>query len=518
MMIELFLSKPIWGDDKNSDTADLRMPLYNELEKILWGLITSEGRSEARLWLCEAISNISSITPPEQRDLFMRLLKSKPRKWDIASQVFQMLFERRPQKAGIILAKKCHRLEKFFEGNPKRILQWFSTFSLVGDSAHGKGAKSLAQFAFVNRDICWEELEWKGKHGQSPAVVATKPHYFLDLDVQRTVENFIENVPEFWSSEEFSESLKDGEILSVDTKFFIDYFLDLMYEDNLKEVWEVVGQFFMDESFSYLCKHLLIILDERDLSSLFLMLHDLLTRRKRPLNFDNTSYWLEIVICKCGDQVSIDQLFLLNALFNKGRLLLRLVHIEGTEEMARISDLALEICTNTSEAKSLALISKGQLNSKTIELMKWLGLLSWSLLYRLSKEGHTSESWKALFVSNNIGFRKSGIYGMERDGNSDENELDFGDESTTNAKHKRRQKKRKKRRRNRDCDKLSDDDLLDLDDSNDKFSIQSSSISWLLSTDGYSSSWSLVDLPEHLSKHCLRQWMEQIYDDWSDTT
>lgn len=99
--------------------------------------------------------------------------------------------------------------------HPMRILQWFSTFSIAGDSAHGKGAKALAQFAFVNRDICWEELEWNGKHGQSPAVVATKPHYFLDLDVERTVENFLENVPEFWSSEEFAESLKDGEILSV---------------------------------------------------------------------------------------------------------------------------------------------------------------------------------------------------------------------------------------------------------------------------------------------------------------
>ncbi|KNA07411.1 hypothetical protein SOVF_172120 [Spinacia oleracea] len=39
-------------------------------------------------------------------------------------------------------------------------------------------------------------------------VVATKPHYFLDLDVQLTEKNFLENIPEFWSSEEFSESLK----------------------------------------------------------------------------------------------------------------------------------------------------------------------------------------------------------------------------------------------------------------------------------------------------------------------
>lgn len=516
MMIELFLTKPIWCDDKNGDSADLRMPLYDELEKILWGLITYEGRSEARLWLCEAISSLSSISPIEQRELFMKLLKMKPLKLDIAAQVFQMLFERRPQKAGLILAKKSCKLEKFFEGHPMRILQWFSTFSIAGDSAHGKGAKSLAQFAFVNRDICWEELEWKGKHGQSPAVVATKPHYFLDLDVQRTVENFLDNVPEFWSSEEFAESLIDGEILSVDNKFFIDFFLDLMFEDNLKEVWEVVGQFFMDESFSYLCQHLLIILDERDLCSLLLMLQDILTRRKGPPNFEKTSYWLEIAICKCGDQVSIDQLLLLNALFNKGRLLLRLVHSEETEvEKVRINNFALEICSNTSKAKSLSLISKDQLKSKTIEMMKCLGLLSWSLLYRLSEECHTDESWKALFSHNEIGFRNSDIHGhMEHDGNSDDSEHDFGGRAATRAKHKRRKKNRKKRRRNRDYDRFSDEDLLDLDDSDDKFSFQLSSRSWLLSTDGYSTSWSLSDLPEHLSKHCLREWMKQTFDSW----
>ncbi|KAL2935862.1 Vacuolar protein sorting-associated protein 35 [Bienertia sinuspersici] len=108
-MIELFLSKPVWGDDKNADSAELTMPFYDKLEEIIWGLMTSEGRSEARLWLCEAISSLSSITPHEQRDLFMRLLRSKP---DIAAQVFQMLFERRPQQAGMILAKKCRWLER----------------------------------------------------------------------------------------------------------------------------------------------------------------------------------------------------------------------------------------------------------------------------------------------------------------------------------------------------------------------------------------------------------------------
>lgn len=115
-MIELFLSKPIWGDDKNSDSAEQRMPVYDKLEKTIWRIITSEGRSEARLWLCESISSLSSVTSHERQDLFMKLLRSKPVKLDIAAQVLQMFFERRPQQAGLILSKKSHRLEKFFDG------------------------------------------------------------------------------------------------------------------------------------------------------------------------------------------------------------------------------------------------------------------------------------------------------------------------------------------------------------------------------------------------------------------
>ncbi|KAD3336101.1 hypothetical protein E3N88_31620 [Mikania micrantha] len=94
----------------------------------------------------------------------------------------------------------------------------------------------------MNRDICWEELEWKGKQGQSPAMVATKPHYFLVLDVDQTVENFLENVPEFWSSLEFSDTLKDGDILFLDMNFFINMFLRLMNKEDMEEIWKIINE------------------------------------------------------------------------------------------------------------------------------------------------------------------------------------------------------------------------------------------------------------------------------------
>jgi hypothetical protein len=41
---------------------------------------------------------------------------------------------------------------------------------IFSDGAQPDQARLLSQYGFVNRDICWEEREWKGNHGQSPVV------------------------------------------------------------------------------------------------------------------------------------------------------------------------------------------------------------------------------------------------------------------------------------------------------------------------------------------------------------
>lgn len=116
-MVLLFLSEPVVAELGNDDDCfELIAALLNNLGAIIWSLITSGGRAEARLWLCNAISSISSITPRQQRDLFLSLLKSKPLKTALAAQIMQMIFEKRPSKAGIILAKRSHMLEDFFKG------------------------------------------------------------------------------------------------------------------------------------------------------------------------------------------------------------------------------------------------------------------------------------------------------------------------------------------------------------------------------------------------------------------
>ncbi|KAK9129474.1 hypothetical protein Sjap_009961 [Stephania japonica] len=489
-MLGLFLPGQNWSGDGDTEAAKRRISLLSKLENIIWSLLTSEGRSESRLWLCITISSLSSITANVQCELFMHLLRSKPRNLSLAAQVLQMIFEKRPRRVGLIIAKKSYILEEFFKG--RRILQWFDNFSDVG-SEHGKGARALSQFAFINRDICWEELEWRGKHGQSPAVVAIKPHYFLDLDVQQTVQNFLENVPEFWSSVEFAESLIDGEILQIDTKFFLDYFVDLMFEDS-REVWEMIKDFLKEESFSFLCRHLLINLKEQDLKVFLDSLRKFLTR-ERSKCFDQPSSWLELLLLR-NVSSSIEELLLLNAVINQGRQLLRIVHDEEhKKQKKKIQELVVAMASDTADAP----VMKECVKMDIADTVKWLGLQSWILQYRLSEECQTHESWEDLFMRNGISFRNSSRYDLL----SSNVQSSLDDEVYSKARRKKKVKTRKKRRRHRDLDGSEDDEM-------GYFDSPSASGSWMLSTDGYSSIWTMVDLPEHLANHCFSAWMSWL--------
>lgn len=120
-MIPLFLTKSNWNDYGNDEFVEKRKLLLNELESFLWLLMSSAGRSEVRLWLCKTISCISSINQRHQRELFVKLLRAKPLKRDVAVQLLQLLFDKKPRKAGYILAKKSFMLKNFFKGKFDRI-------------------------------------------------------------------------------------------------------------------------------------------------------------------------------------------------------------------------------------------------------------------------------------------------------------------------------------------------------------------------------------------------------------
>ncbi|XP_027921285.1 uncharacterized protein LOC114179224 isoform X1 [Vigna unguiculata] len=506
-MIDLLLTKPNWNDVvDNDDSTRSKLSLLNDLETVIWSAV---GRAEARLWLCNTVAGFNCVTFVDQRDLFRALLRTRRTKRDLASQLLHFMVDTSPHKLGSILAGRCHVLEKFFQGNPKRVLQWFTCSSSGGGLEQGKGFRALSQFAFKNRDICWEELEWKGKHGQSPAVVATKPHYFLDLDILQTVENFLEHVPEFWSSDEFSESVKDGDIFFIDRSFFVQYFIDLMYKEEFKDIWDVINEFLGQQPFSSLCGRLLIALEDQDLCYLVESLCKSLGPRMELQHFNDISNLFVILVFKCGAYGSIDQLLLLNAVTAQGRQLLRLLRDEEAwEPHEKINEIVSKMSAIPSNPNILTTIFKDKYKMKTIEVIKYMGLLSWLIYYRLSREYQTPESWESLFVNNQIGFRNSNKNALpEEDGPLEEDCSDFDSSLSVRVKSRRKKKARKKRRTYYRDEGGDDDELLDYDSASQKLVSLSNIRSWLLSTDGYSSGLSSADLPEYLHRQCLSKWM-----------
>ncbi|KAK8961020.1 hypothetical protein KSP40_PGU013748 [Platanthera guangdongensis] len=507
------------------------------------------GRYEARLWLCNTISTIHSITPRKQRDLFLELLRLRKSKHDVAPQLLQMIFENKPEKAGSIIANKCYMLEKFFDGHRKRILDWFDHFASVGESGHKKGARALSKFAFMNRDTCWEELDWKGKHGQSPAVVATKPHYFHDLDVLQTVENFLEYVPGFGVQ---MNSLNLSKM--IDEKYFISKFLQLMYEESMEDVWTVIEEFLMNEPFSFLCQRLLVNLDDSRMLMFLKSITKFIHVNSQCKELKYPSCWLEGLLSSCSSSISVDELILLNAVITHGRQLLRILtdeeHEEEKEKMEKLLMSASRFC----DEDHWAFMEECMEVKKHISV-KWIGLQSWIIQYQITMECKTQQSCESLFSENGISFHREDGFGLLLSNEIVEEGGSEIDEDLDRWRHysRKRDKKRKTKKYNRA--NLNADELLEFKPSSSLEDWKLGGRSWRLSTDNYSSAWNAfvgigylenrqlryeliriffnvnscifrkffgeilkfmsfgamqADLPEHLSKHCFSIWMKWI--------
>lgn len=119
-MLDLVLSEPTSAPDDvvDKESIEMRISLLKQLESVIWSLIISGsgGRLEARLWLHKTVAGLGFITPQDQCDLFMKLLKSKRQRKDLASQLIQMMFDRSPKKGGYVLSQRSYILERFFQG------------------------------------------------------------------------------------------------------------------------------------------------------------------------------------------------------------------------------------------------------------------------------------------------------------------------------------------------------------------------------------------------------------------
>ncbi|KAJ3678174.1 hypothetical protein LUZ60_001977 [Juncus effusus] len=503
-MVFLFLQNPTKDSNSNDTTnSKEKLSLIQRTESILNSVIKTGARQEARLWLCGAISAIHSINKSDQLEIFLSLLEKKGSQKDVAVQLINMIFQKSPDKVGRIIVKRPSILEKFFQGNPNRILNWFDNFALTSESGHKKGSRALAQFAFSNRDSYWEELEWQGNRGNTPAVVAIKPHYFQTLDVVRTVQNFLEFVPDFWSSAELADSVRDGEILQVDPDFFVNWFLELMFEERDREVWDLVEGFLERERFCDVSKSLICLLDDERLLGFVRNLGRFLKLDLECEDLKFESCWFEILVLKNREfELDFEQILVLVSVIGKPRQVLRLICEEENQEELRNLE---GILVNLIEANNLALTNE-LMEMEREEAIKSIAIQSWILFYVLSKECKSPKDFESVFERNEIEFRKK-KFEFEFVGSDD------SDSERFERKSRKKRKKNKKKRRKKsefefEFDEQNDDELFEFESSNR--GLESKSTSWYLSTDGFSNAWNIADVPEHLAMHYFKTSMKHV--------
>ncbi|PNH10113.1 hypothetical protein TSOC_003196, partial [Tetrabaena socialis] len=105
-------------------------------------------------------------------------------------------------------------------GGPRRVLLWFSHFSMEGMRGFRFGAYALAHYALAHREDMWDLLVWEGKHPQAPVSVAGKTHYFCELDVARSVRRLLAQHAAFWDSDQWRRCCADGAFLELDRRHF----------------------------------------------------------------------------------------------------------------------------------------------------------------------------------------------------------------------------------------------------------------------------------------------------------
>ncbi|GIL51027.1 hypothetical protein Vafri_6992 [Volvox africanus] len=160
---------------------------------------------------------------------------SVPDSMELLTQLLMLVSEVWPEKVASLLLDRPRVFVDFFQGpgSSRRILLWFSHFSMDGMRAFKYGSYALAHYALAHREEVWDLLQWEGKHPQAPVAVAAKTHYFCELALLPTVRSLLRHHPQFWASEQWQECCRDGAVLELDRRHFCEVLLkDLPSSDN----------------------------------------------------------------------------------------------------------------------------------------------------------------------------------------------------------------------------------------------------------------------------------------------
>lgn len=512
-MVSLYLRAPSGGEVGDGDDARRRREWLDGVAAVLERV----SGAEAHMWL---ITTLASLEVPSrvQVDCFFDLLQNSMREsvkrggesghGPLELQFTRMLCENRPRLAAKLIANDSSVFKRLFSGHPKRILLWFDKFAGVGQIEHQQGARALANYAFRNRDLCWHRLEWEGKHAQAPSTVAAKPHYFLELDVVNTVLNFLEDEPEFWRSEEFRDSLEDGEFLSIDITFFAEYLVKKLASDidSALDTWKVLQDYLRDESFSTLCHQLLhVVSDEKllrflnDLSSD--LSHDYEKDRKntKTNSYRKAMSWIEVLVDAGVQWKSLMEPMFCNACIKNGRNLLRILQEEEHEEDANSLRQLMTKRSGDEKKEHWALRDKG-LRMDKAAACRYVALEAWLLYYQLSLESAGADLYETLLEESGIQYRHH---------SSTIEKVDARNRKRNKKSGKHSRKRKHRRRRSSDAEDSDDVSWSDIEVSNSG-RLSKEEQGWRLSIDNYSLTWTKADLAEYLTGFAVQQWLDWL--------
>jgi len=372
-----------------------------------------------------------------------------------------------------------------FTGHPKRILSFFDRFAVVGQTEHQFGARALASFAFRNRDLCWHRLVWEGTHAHSPATVAAKPQYFMELDVVNTVQNFLEYVPEFWLSKEFRESLKSEVFWDIDRAFFAEYLADFLAReldsgtDDADEIWSTVREFISDMQFPKLCQQLLHLASDETLlmfinglgSQISFWISDSHTKRVEMARKTN---WMEVMVYSAVQWKSLMDPIFCNACIGNGRKLLRILQEEEHEEDANALKRLIKEGSSDDEGKEHWPLTDEVAKMDKPAACRYLALEAFVLFYQLSSESTGDDLYKALLEESGITYYRLPSPNIFL---SDKKRI-----KSSSSSSKRSRKKKHRSRHSRDAEDR-DDELAEL---------LKEEMDCVLSIDNFQSTWTKV--------------------------
>ncbi|KAG6548182.1 hypothetical protein Mapa_010233 [Marchantia paleacea] len=216
--------------------------------------------------------------------------------------------------------------------------------------------------------------------------------------------------------------------------------------------------------------------------------------------------WLEMVFATGMEWKNLYDASFSNACASRGREMLRLVLDEEHAEDART--LRFLLSERASFENDHWRLRKECLQAEKWEAVKWLSMEAWLLFYLLSDRSTSAESLERLMTEVGTGFLRtkpasSEIYEL----------ISTSNERKRSEKRKRRRLRRRSRKR---AQRSEDDDSgSDSDQANEQENpVNLRGLSWRLSLDNYTVTWTKVDVAEHLVNHAIKQWLQWVTVRW----